>query len=224
MELARTAKCGYDGCVNQNIPSVDRIARLKITLDYSEPVIVRRIEIPLTSTLHALHEVIQAVMLFENYHLFQFDVGPRGHETRYGIPDPDGFIEVIDARRATLDQLIDAKVKKFAYTYDFGDDWRHTVTVEAVAPADTVLTYPRFIDGAHRAPPEDVGGQPGFEHFLAVMADPHHPEHRDIKKWYPGGFDPDDLSEVEIDTRIAKLAKRKTPRKILVPKLKRQIN
>ena len=48
--------------MNQNIPSVDRIARLKITFDYSEPVIVRRIEIPLTSTLHALHEVIQAVM------------------------------------------------------------------------------------------------------------------------------------------------------------------
>ena len=210
--------------MNQNIPSVDRIARLKITLDYSEPVIVRRIEIPLTSTLHALHEVIQAVMLFENYHLFQFDVGPRGHETRYGIPDPDGFIEVIDARRATLDQLIDAKVKKFAYTYDFGDDWRHTVTVEAVAPADPVLTYPRFIDGAHRAPPEDVGGQPGFEHFLTVMADPHHPEHADIKRWYGRAFDPNDIAEPGIAARMAKLNKRKPSTKPKTAKSKRQIN
>ena len=210
--------------MNQNIPSVDRIARLKITLDYSEPVIVRRIEIPLTSTLHALHEVIQAVMLFENYHLFQFDVGPRGHETRYGIPDPDGFIEVIDARRATLDQLIDAKVKKFTYTYDFGDDWRHTVTVEAVAPADPVLTYPRFIDGAHRAPPEDVGGQPGFEHFLAVMADPHHPEHAGIKRWYGRTFDPNDIAEPGIAARMAKLNKRKPSTKPKTAKSKRQIN
>ena len=63
------------------------VARLKITLDHSKPMIVRRIEVPLTSSLHTLHEAIQAVMLFENYHLFRFDVGPRGHETGYGIPD-----------------------------------------------------------------------------------------------------------------------------------------
>ena len=202
----------------------DRIARLKITLDYSEPVIVRRIEVPLTSTLHALHEVIQAVMLFENYHLFQFDVGPRGHETHYGIPDPDGFVEVIDARHATLDQLIDAKVIKFTYTYDFGDDWRHTATVEAIMLADPELIYPRFIDGARRAPPEDVGGQPGFEHFLTVMADPGHPEHDDIKQWYGRAFDPDDISETKIAARMAKLNKRKPTTKPKPAKSKRQIN
>lgn len=202
----------------------DHIARLKITLDYSKPVIVRCIEIPLSSTLHTLHESIQAVMLFENRHLFQFDVGPRGHETQYGIPDPDGFIQVINAKHATLEQLIDAKIEKFAYTYDFGDDWRHTVTVEAVAPADPKVTYPRFIDGARRAPPEDVGGEPGFEHFLAVMADPAHPEHADLTRWYGGGFDPTDISETKIATRMTKLTKRKPPKKRAAAKSKRQIN
>ena len=210
--------------MNLGIASDDRVVRLKITLDYSEPVIVRRIEVPLTSTLHTLHEVIQAVMLFENYHLFQFDVGPRGHETHYGIPDPDGFVEVIDARRATLDQLIDAKIKKFTYTYDFGDDWRHTITVEAAALADPALTYPRFIDGANRAPPEDVGGQPGFEHFLTVMANPDNPEHADIKRWYGGRFNPTDISETKILARITKLAKQKPKAKPAATKSKRQIN
>lgn len=202
----------------------DRIARLKITLDYSKPVITRRIEVRLKATLYTLHEAIQAVMLFENYHLFRFDVGPRGHETGYGMPDPDGFMEVIDAKHATLDQLIDAKINKFTYTYDFGDDWRHTILVEAVAPADQAFTYPRFIDGARRAPPEDVGGEPGFEHFLAVMADTLDPEHANLKQWYGRRFDPNDISETVIATRLKKLATRKSPKKPTVPKSKHKTN
>lgn len=203
---------------------VDHIACLKITLDCSEPVIVRRIEVPLSSTLHTLHEAIQAAMLFENRHLYKFDVGPRGHETHYGIPDPDGFIEVINAKHAALVQLIDAKIKKFNYTYDFGDDWRHTVIVEAVTPTDPALTYPHFIDGVHRAPPEDVGGEPGFENFLIVMADPKHPEHAELKRWYGRDFDPTDISETKILARIAKLSNRKPQRKPAAIKSKRQIN
>ena len=214
--------------MNQQDTSVNhpiaRVARLKITLDHSKPMIVRRIEVPLTSTLHTLHEAIQAVMLFENYHLFRFDVGPRGHETGYGIPDPDGFMNVIDAKHATLGQLIESETKKFTYTYDFGDDWRHTVTVEAVTSSDPKLAYPRFIDGASRAPPEDVGGEPGFEHFLTVMADPDHPEHADLKRWYGAHFDPTDISEAKIAARLAKIAKRKPKTKPLATISKRQLN
>ena len=202
----------------------DRVARLKITLDYSKPVITRRIEVRLNSTLYTLHEAIQAVMLFENYHLFRFDVGLRGHETSYGMPDPDCFMEVIDAKHATLNQLIDAKVIKFTYTYDFGDDWRHTITVEAIASADQAFTYPRFIDGARRAPPEDVGGKPGFEHFITVMANPKHPEHADLKRRYGSVFDPNNIDEKLININIAKLVKRKPPIKISILKSARQIN
>ena len=202
----------------------NRVARLKITLDYSKPVIMRRIEVPLSASLYTLHEAIQGVMLFENRHLFQFDVGPRGHETHYGMPDPAGFTHIINAKHATLDQLVDAGIKNFTYTYDFGDNWQHTIAVEAVTPNDPALSYPRFIDGAHRAPPEDVGGEPGFEHFITVMANPKHPEHADLKRWYGGVFEPNTIDEKLINTRIAKLAKRKPPRKISAPKSKRQTN
>jgi hypothetical protein len=71
-------------------------------------------------------------------------VGLRGHETSYGIPDPDGFMDVIDAKHATLGQLVESETKKFSYTYDFGDDWRHTVTVEDVTSSDPKLSYPRL--------------------------------------------------------------------------------
>ncbi|WP_443018358.1 IS1096 element passenger TnpR family protein [Sphingobium sp. Ant17] len=53
----------------------------------------RRVELPLTNSLKAVHLAIQAAVLFENYHLFQFDVGdssrvsrPRGQRRARGKP------------------------------------------------------------------------------------------------------------------------------------------
>jgi hypothetical protein len=199
--------------------SSNQIVRLKITLDDIKPAIWRRIEVPLTISLLALHEVIQAVMLFVNYHLFEFVTGTRGAETRYIIPDPnddfadDDFGDSMDASKTELGTLIEAGIKRLIYTYDFGDNWEHTILIEAVAAADPTTIYPRFIEGANRAPPEDVGGIPGFENFLNIMAKPKHPEHADIKQWYGGAFDTKDIAEAEIATRMAKLAKSQKTKK-----------
>ena len=199
--------------------SSNHIARLKIILDDIKPAIWRRVEVPLTISLLALHEVIQAVMLFENYHLFDFATGMRGTQTRYTMPDPnddladDDFGDTMDASKTKLGTLIEAGIKRLTYTYDFGDNWEHTILVESVGAADPAIAYPRFIEGANRAPPEDVGGIPGFENFLNVMAKPKHPEHADIKQWYDRPFDPKDIAEAEIVTRIAKLAKRQKTKK-----------
>jgi hypothetical protein len=206
--------------------SSNQIVRLKITLDDFKPVIWRRIEVPLATSLLDLHDVIQAVMLFENYHLFEFVTGTRGTETRFTIPDPyDDFADNdfegnMDASKTELGTLIEVGIKRLTYTYDFGDNWGHTILVESVAVADSSTTYPRFIEGANRAPPEDVGGIPGFENFLKVMAKPRHPEHADIKQWYGRPFDPKDIAEAEIATRIAKLAKRSKPKKSAATKPK----
>ena len=63
----------------------------------------------------------------------------RCREAHSGIPDPDGFMQVINAKHATLDQFINAYTKNFTYTCDFGDEWWHTFTVEAVTPVDPTL-------------------------------------------------------------------------------------
>lgn len=197
--------------MNIDPSSASQIARLKVTLDWIKPAIWRRIDMPLNAPLVLLHEAIQAAMLFENYHLFAFEAGPRRHETRYAIPDPDGdFTPTRDARRATLSDIVGSGIQRFIYTYDFGDDWRHTIVVEAIEQADPQAVYPRFVKGANRAPPEDIGGFPGFEHFLNVMGDPAHPEHQDIATWYGREFDPKDISENEIQRRFKKLANPKT--------------
>lgn len=188
---------------------VDRIARIKIVLDHVEPFIWRRVEVPLTTSLRGLHEVIQAVMLFENYHLFDFTVDLDGKTRRYGIPDPDGWIELTDAKTIQLGALADRGLKRFAYTYDFGDNWEHTLTIEDLRDADPGLDYPRFIDGARRAPPEDVGGIPGFEEFVVAMAKPRHPERKRLVEWYGRVFHADDLDLQAVSMNVAKLARRR---------------
>ena len=185
----------------------DSIARIRIELNGIDPTIWRSVEVPLTTSLKGLHDVIQAVMPFENCHLFLFNVGDK----RYGIPDRewDHVHETLDAKNIKLDALVERGVSAFSYTYDFGDDWRHSVTIENVTAADPTLDYPRFVDGSRRAPPEDVGGIPGFDEFLDAMTTPRHPDHKRLTEWYSGSFDPDDLNLPVIRSRIGELARRR---------------
>lgn len=185
----------------------DQIARIRITLKDMEPAIWRRVELPLSNSLKTLHLAIQAVMLFENYHLFRFDVG----EASYGIPLDDNWMgrPTRDAANIRLAKLVERGVTTFTYTYDFGDDWRHTIEIEGVFTADPATDYPRFFDGERRAPPEDVGGLPGFEEFLDAMAKPRHPSRKSMLQWYGRPFDPADISPDKIHARMAQLAKRR---------------
>jgi hypothetical protein len=185
---------------------VDHIARLRITLNDTKPPIWRIVEVPLTSSLKGLHEVIQAAMPFENYHLFDFRVG----EQRYAIPVPefDGP-ETRHAKLTKLGALIEKGFSEFVYTYDFGDNWQHTVTVEEVTQADPTLPYPRLVGGERRAPPEDVGGTWGFEEFVEAMTKPRHSEKKAMLTWYGGPFDPEAMDRETIEAAMAKLAKRR---------------
>ena len=186
----------------------DRIACVRIQLDDWQPAIWRRAEVPLTMTLKALHDVIQAAMPFDDYHLFEFRAGGK----RYAIPDPEWDSlrdKTYSAKTTRLGSLVDRGIAELAYTYDFGDDWRHTITIEAVADADRGAEYPRYIAGVGRAPPEDVGGIPGFELFLDAIADPQHEHHRELKRWHGHPFDPERPAEDEILMRMEKLAGRR---------------
>ncbi|OYY83965.1 MAG: hypothetical protein B7X99_18495 [Rhizobiales bacterium 17-65-6] len=202
---------------------VDRIARLKIELDEWRPSIWRRVEVPLTASLKAVHDIIQAVMSFEDGHLFEFRTGGQ----RFAIPDPEWdslHDRTTSARTTKLGGLIDRGVTELSYTYDFGDDWRHTITIEATAAADPSTDYPRYIDGARRAPPEDVGGIPGFELFLEAMADPEHEQHDELMGWHGAPFDPALIDENAIRFRVAKLARRRTLGKAAFAKSRNRIN
>jgi hypothetical protein len=182
------------------------IARLRISLNAIEPEIWRVVEVPVTGSLKLLHDVILAAMGWQDCHLWHFEAGER----RFGVPDPEWpDRNLVAARNVKLGTLVDRDVRQLTYTYDMGEDWRHTIVVEAVGLGEHETKYPRFVAGEHRCPPEDVGGLPGFELFIKAMSNPDHEEHQQLRQWYGGPFDPGNIDELVAKRAVAAVAIRR---------------
>jgi hypothetical protein len=162
------------------------VYQLKVTLRDTKPPVWRRVQVA-DCTLGRLHDVIQTCMGWTNSHLNAFEVGGE----QYGEPDPDDVMEMEDERKLKLSHAVARGYKKFAYTYDFGDNWDHTVEVEKTLDAEPGVRYPRCVAGKRACPPEDCGGPWGYADFLEAVRDPKHPEHEDMLEWIGGGFDPE---------------------------------
>jgi hypothetical protein len=158
---------------------------LRVTLDGVEPVVWRRVLVPGGFTLDRLHRVVQFAMGWHDRHLHVFDVDG----VQYGVPDPDGLLEVRDELDARLDAVA-FKGSRLRYTYDFGDWWEHEIAVEEVMPADPDGRYPMCTGGERACPPDDVGGPGGYRQFLAAYGDPAHPDHAAMRAWLGRDFDP----------------------------------
>jgi hypothetical protein len=172
----------------------ETIACIRIELEDTEPVVWRRCDLPLSASLAMLHDLIQVAMRWQDYHLHEFVIG----EKVYGVPYPEpGLVErkVYQSKGIRLGTLIERGVSEFLYIYDFGDNWQHRILIEEVRQGEPDTEYPRFVAGARRAPPEDVGGTTGFAEFLDAVTDPDHEEHDRMLTWCGGTFDPDDIEE-----------------------------
>jgi hypothetical protein len=90
--------------------------------------------------------------------------------------------------------------------------------VEAIEPGDASQEYPRFVEGARRAPPEDVGGVPDYYEFIEAVLKPRHREHRRMLAWYSRPYDPDDIDAPTIRLRMGDIIKRCYARKIAYQK------
>ena len=187
---------------------IEPIARIGIELREIEPKLWRRVDVPLTTTLQVLHDIIQVTVGWTDSHLFEFRVGERV----YSEPHPtDELLErkVHDAAGIRLRTLIDRDVERLLYVYDFGDDWRHDVVIEEVGDGAADVDYPAFVAGKRRCPPEDVGGAPGFMRFLEAALDPFHDEHEEVLAWYGKPFDPGDIDERYVRLALTTIANRR---------------
>jgi Plasmid pRiA4b ORF-3-like protein len=53
------------------------------------------------------------------------------------------------------------------------------------------------------------GGPWGYQHLLAVITDPAHPEHKDQVEWLGDDFDPEDFAVAVADATLAARFNRK---------------
>lgn len=169
------------------------VYQLKITLRDSKPPIWRRILVAEATNFATLHEIIQIAMGWTDSHLHAFDVGGE----QIGIPYPDEDFDVLDSSKIKLKQVAGEK-SKFSYLYDFGDSWDHIIVVEKILPLEPGKQYPVCIAGKRACPPEDCGGIWGYGDLLEALANPRHPEHKSMKEWVGGKFDPEhfDMNKV----------------------------
>jgi hypothetical protein len=168
------------------------IYRLYVFLLDIAPPIWRRLELSSETSLAQLHKVLQAAMGWQDYHLHEFEIGGQ----RYGVPDTAYDLpgEVVKDSTVKLSSALPRKGASLLYSYDFGDNWAHSVVLEDIVPIEPDTKYPRVLDGARACPPEDSGGPYGYADLVEILAKPRHREHRQMREWAGKNFDPEKFS------------------------------
>lgn len=165
-----------------------------------QPRVWRQFQVPSNLTFSQLHQVIQVVMGWEDYHLYCFRYGP----IQITIPDGELFVldsTHFDARYKRLSSLKLGVNDFLQYQYDMGDDWIHLLRVRFIQTAEfaAFMNEQRMengtergakapaiqcLEGEHGCPPEDIGGPYGYEHYLEVMSNPKDEEYEDLMAWH----------------------------------------
>ena len=165
---------------------------LKVTLELGQHSVWRRLTVPANSTFPKLHEVLKTAFSWHGFHLHNFDIYDKRENGNLPKDRPSLHLvceeSVLSSERDIPMQMeTGLRVKDYLpsqiiYTYDLGDDWRHVIEVERIID-EYRFNYPVCNDGEGSAPPEDVGGETGYENFLAIINDPSHPDYQYMKDW-----------------------------------------
>ncbi len=179
-------------------------AVLKVTLELEGHQVWRRIVVPLNYTFTRLHEILQIAFDWKGYHLHEFYIyvnAESGFDKSFSrfssneavmrpvvnlVSNDEAFaypndVEMKHEKSVKLSEYIPSH-RYLMYIYDFGDDWNHRILVEETMD-DYDRNVPVCLDGEGNAPPEDCGGESGYDEFLKIMADEQHPDHESMSQW-----------------------------------------
>lgn len=172
---------------------------LQVTLEEIRPLVWRRLVVP-DCSLAELHEFLQVAMGWESTHLYCFEVGDiRYSDARWSEGDDDDA----DAGVMLLSEVVErlSGARTFGYRYDFGDDWRHTITVEKISDRASHPKIPCCLQGQRACPPEDVGGVMGYEEYVEAISDPDHESYAEMLEWR-GAYDPARFNRGRVNQRL----------------------
>jgi hypothetical protein len=180
--------------LNENPAAVDHVLdidlyQLKIQINLEGHDIWRRVLVPSTYSFRHLHNIIQTVFDWQNCHLHEFTVERAENKPIKIVMDDDPeTMEYLDPEQSDIRQErfvaleeIFPKYAEVIYEYDFGDSWEHVITLEKTVKSHEFQAA--FLEGKGERPPEDVGGEPGFEEYIRIMANENDPEFGDTKEW-----------------------------------------
>ena len=161
------------------------------TLDVAllETPCVRRIQIPLYSTLEQLHRTVQNVFAWQGEHLHCF-LSEEGKSLDSMCPDYAFLVEENEWGQMDTSMLeefvtledVFQECKSILYIYDYGDDWRHRITLIGVG-TKTAFEPVRCMLATGIAPPEDCGGPSGYQNLRRILQNPGYEGYEETKAW-----------------------------------------
>lgn len=161
---------------------------LSVTLEMENFHVWRRIVVPKNFTFPDLHKVLQIVFGWRDYHLHEFLVLAEQKENPKPImnlvchEEAFSYETGVPMKLETGVKLSEYLPAEIMYNYDFGDYWEHRIVFENHID-DYDSNYPTCLAGEGNTPPEDVGGEPGYEAFLEIISDPANPDYNHTKSW-----------------------------------------
>ena len=179
------------------------VYQIKVGLRGAKPPIWRRLEVAADISLARLHDVLQATFDWHGGHMHVFT-------TPYGqFATADADLDHQAEASVTLEQVAPGPRSKITYTYDFGDDWEHSIVVEKVLEPAQAASPPRCTAGRRAAPPDDCGGVWGYDELVEILNDPANPDHADRLDWLgldnADDFDPASFDADTVSTRLARI-------------------
>lgn len=160
--------------------------------------------VPRDITLGSLHHVIQIAMGWDDDHLHEFVIARKRYGPLRAAPFGLGAAP-INEDIVRLNGVAKPPRAKFEYHYDFGDDWRHEIPIEREIESASGKRQARCIAGENACPPEDSGGPYGYTDLVAILGDPQHEEHEEMREWIGDDFDPRQFDLAATDRRLSKL-------------------
>ncbi len=142
------------------------IYELKITLRLLGQSVFRKIHVDGRITFDDLHRILQIAFNWDDYHLHEFFVTKTNGTKVENVSitsnseKDDNFFIMLDEYDEKKEKIADwFKIAKDSviYTYDFGDDWRHEITLVKKMKPEKGVKYPRCVDAKYLAPEEDSG-------------------------------------------------------------------
>lgn len=147
----------------------------------------RRIHLPSRANFANLHDMIQDAIGWADTHLHNFQIKhPISGKDVELIPEyeMEGENDPINENDALIFEYFTMQNRTAIYTYDFGDNWDHTVELEEIVECrGKEIKALACVDGDGLGPPEDCGGTHGYKELVKALKNPRHPEHKDSKNW-----------------------------------------
>lgn len=157
--------------------------QIKVSIQGAKPPVWRRISIPASCTFKQLHESIQILFCWMDCHLYNFripSIDVTIIDTECVDIDPLVSSMILDVKTITLDDYFKEGLR-LTYTYDVGDDWKHSILVEK--EIDQEKDHPILLKWKGENFAEDAGNVEGYDEICKIASTSDHPDHKAMKQW-----------------------------------------